>query len=130
MDELKFVFKCLGFSVLLLILMQVRTGNKTIEEHVEDALINTKVSSFVNKSAQGGVKLIKDGCSYVKVAFLDWKNGGKAKTVASSSVAAAGVMSIQASELYKSNLEAVKKIERIEAQSQFIDDEKTDSDEE
>ena len=147
MDELKFASKCLGFAIALLILMQIKVKDSTIEQHVESSLINTKVSHFVNRVAHGGVKLIKDGYGFAKESFLEWKNydGSRSSEDTKSSATAADVseddgvkmrwqlvaedtiastkdkaldsaveISDKATKIYESNLEAVRKIERLE----------------
>ncbi len=73
MDEFKFVLRCFGFAALILVLTQIKAGEATIEAHIQASLVNSKISNFVNKVAEGGVKLIKDGSNYVVESFHEWK---------------------------------------------------------
>ena len=73
MDEFKFVLRCFGFAALILVLTQIKAGEATIESHIQASLVNSKVSGFVNKVAEGGVKLIKDGSNYVVESYHEWK---------------------------------------------------------
>ena len=58
MDEIKFVARCFAFAALVLVLSQLKTGGVTLENRMQASLVNSNVADFVNKSAQGGVKLI------------------------------------------------------------------------
>lgn len=80
MDELRFVLKCFAFSALFLVLTQIKAGDKTIENHIHSSLVNSKVSDFVNKVADGGVKLIKDSYYYSMDSYQDWKGTGNSKS--------------------------------------------------
>lgn len=73
MDEFKFVLRCFGFAALLLLLTQIRTGNATIEHRIEASLMNSRTADFVNKVADGGVKLIRDSLVLAKATYADWK---------------------------------------------------------
>ena len=73
MDEFKFVLRCFGFAAILLVLTQIKAGETTIEGHIQASLVSSKVSNFVNKAAEGGVKLIKDGSNYVGETYREWK---------------------------------------------------------
>lgn len=73
MDELKFVLRCFGFSALLLILTQLKTGGTTIEHRIEASLMNSRMSEFVNRAADGGVRLIKDGAALARSTYQDWR---------------------------------------------------------
>lgn len=77
MDELKFVLRCFGFAALVLVFTQIKAGDETIESHIQATLINSKVSGFVNKVAEGGVKLIKDGSAYVAESYREWKHADR-----------------------------------------------------
>lgn len=73
MDEFKFVIRCFGFAALILVLTQIKAGEVTIEGHIQASLVNSKVSGFVNKVAEGAVKLIRDGSVYVAESYREWK---------------------------------------------------------
>lgn len=61
MDEVKFVLKCLAFSAVLLLVMQIQVDGVTLEARAQNALVNPHMAEFVNNVAHGGVKLAKDG---------------------------------------------------------------------
>lgn len=84
MDEFKFVLRCFGFAALILVLTQIKAGESTIESHIQATLVNSKVSSFVNKVAEGGVKLIKDGSNYVAESYREWKQSDQENVRAAS----------------------------------------------
>lgn len=73
MDEFKFVLRCFAFAALVLVFSQIKAGDTTIEGHIQASLLNSKVSGFVNKVADGGVKLIRDGSNYVVESYREWK---------------------------------------------------------
>lgn len=85
MDEFRFVIKCFIFAAALLVLTQIKTRDLTIENHIQGALVNSKVSYHVNKVAEGGAKLIKDGYQY---AVEYYKNHKKAEKPESTEVIA------------------------------------------
>lgn len=73
MDEVRFVIKCFLFSALLLVLTQLKTGGITIENQIQSSLVNSEVADFVNKTANGGVKIIKDGAQMMYESYINWK---------------------------------------------------------
>ncbi len=54
MEELKFVIKSLVFTMLLVIVMQVRVGQATIESHTFKWLRQSTVSQYIQSAAAGG----------------------------------------------------------------------------
>ncbi len=81
MDEVKFVARCLGFAALLLVLSQLKTGGVTIEERVQASLVNSQVADFINKAAQGGVKLIHTTADSARSYFEKQKKTSSEKEV-------------------------------------------------
>lgn len=79
MDEFRFVLKCFAFSALFLVLTQIKAGDRTIENHIQSSLVNSKVSDFVNKTADGGFKLIKDSYHYAMDSYQSWKSADNSK---------------------------------------------------
>lgn len=78
MDEVKFVLKCLAFSAVLLLVMQIQVDGVTIESRFQETLVNPQMAEFVNNVAHGGVKLARDG--YTKaVDFYKSKRGPDAE---------------------------------------------------
>ena len=86
MDELRFILKCFVFSALLLMLTQIKTGELTIEKHIEATLINSKMADFVNNVANGGVKIIKDAGHYANESYLNWRRSEIAVSASSAKV--------------------------------------------
>jgi hypothetical protein len=72
MDEFKFVLKCFIFASLLMCLTQLKTDGLTLEARLHGFLISSPVAEFVNKSAQGGVKLIEEFSIRVKKTVNTW----------------------------------------------------------
>jgi hypothetical protein len=54
MEELKFVMKSLVFTMLLVMLMQIRVGQSTIETHTFRWLRQSTVSQYIQSAAAGG----------------------------------------------------------------------------
>jgi hypothetical protein len=77
MDELKFVCKCFLFAGILVALSQVKMSGLTIETHVQSALVSSQTADFVNKAAQGGVKLLQDTFAMSAKKLNEWRYGTK-----------------------------------------------------
>ena len=61
MDEFKFVVKCLILACLVFSASQYRSDGVTLEAKVHSYLVSSQVATFVNESARGAVKLIREG---------------------------------------------------------------------
>jgi len=72
MDEFKFVLKCFIFASLLMCLTQLKTDGLTLEARLQSFLISSPVAEFVNKSAQGGVRLIEEFSIRAKKTVNTW----------------------------------------------------------
>lgn len=72
MDEFKFVLKCFIFASLLMCLTQLKTNGLTLEARLHGFLISSPVAEFVNKSAQGGVRLIEEFSIRAKKTVNTW----------------------------------------------------------
>lgn len=82
MDELKFVLKCFLFACALLTLTQLKTNGLTIESRIQNSLLNTAVADFLNQTAAGGVKLVKNLSVKTKETVQGWMNtsgGGESR---------------------------------------------------
>lgn len=66
MDEFRFVMKCFLFSAALMALTQLKVGEGTVESKVQAGLTGSKTAEFINKAAEGGVKLINLSVEYAK----------------------------------------------------------------
>ena len=107
MDEFKFVLKCFIFATALLVFMQIKAGDHTIEGHIQANLVNTKVSDFVNKVADGGVKIIKDAGHYTSETYVNWRQGENLKHQSESPKLNNAVEKIKASQKAELSLDEV-----------------------
>jgi len=60
MEELKFVVKCLCFTMLLVVLMQVKVGGSSIEAHSFRWLRTSTVSQYIQSAAAGGAMALRN----------------------------------------------------------------------
>lgn len=74
MDEFKFVLKCFLFSCLLLTFTQLKMNGLTVEARIQNSLLNTTVADFLNQTAAGGVKLIKNISESMQQTVHRWMN--------------------------------------------------------
>ncbi len=68
MEELKFVLKCFVFTMLLVVLMQVKVGGYSAEAHTFHWLRKSTISQYIQSAAAGGAmalrslgRTVKDG---------------------------------------------------------------------
>lgn len=66
MAEFMFVFKTALFSVLLLVLLQMKVGSATIEQHSESWIYGSRVGHELNSVAHGAVRAGHEAFSWVK----------------------------------------------------------------
>lgn len=66
MAELKFVFKTLLATLLIIALMQIKIGEKTIEGRVYQILAQSKFTGFLNEVAKGTVQLSRESKKYIQ----------------------------------------------------------------
>lgn len=85
MEELKFVFKCLCFSALLIVLMQVKIGGASVESHSFQWLRTSTVSQYIQSAAAGGAmalrnlgQSVKEGASHTLSGFQEGAQEQKA----------------------------------------------------
>ena len=78
MEELKFVVKCLVFTMLLVVLMQVKVGGYSIEAHSFHWLRKSTVSQYIQSAAAGGAmalrnlgRTVKDGVANTVDGFQE-----------------------------------------------------------
>ncbi len=72
MDEFKFVLKCFLFACLVLAVSQVRTSGLTIEARIQNTLLSSSVSNFLNQAAEGGVKLYNKAFDATEMTVNGW----------------------------------------------------------
>lgn len=79
MGSIFFVLKCLVFTVVLVILMQIRIGGTTLEEKALHWTHNSSVMQPIQQVADGSVKALREGWKktyqWISAPFSNW--GGK-----------------------------------------------------
>ncbi|KYG66826.1 hypothetical protein AZI86_07255 [Bdellovibrio bacteriovorus] len=60
MEELKFVVKCFVFTMLLVVLMQVKVGGYSIEAHSFHWLRKSTISQYIQSAAAGGAMALRN----------------------------------------------------------------------
>ncbi|UXR65644.1 hypothetical protein EZJ49_05180 [Bdellovibrio bacteriovorus] len=60
MEELKFVTKCLAFTSLMVVLMQVKVGGASVESHTFRWLQGSTVSQYIQSAAAGGAMALRN----------------------------------------------------------------------
>ena len=64
MDELKFVFKGLGFAILVTVLLQFKVGGETLEIKSDRMLHHSAIGIFLNQTAEGAVEVFRKGTQF------------------------------------------------------------------
>ena len=59
MDEVKWAFKLFLASILIVAFLQVKVGQATVEEHLQDGFQNSWIAKPLQKVVDGGVAAIK-----------------------------------------------------------------------
>jgi hypothetical protein len=65
MQDFKSVIKIFGLSLILVLLMQLRISDDTLENHFEGWIQNSSVVHYLQRVAEGAVKLGAEGASVV-----------------------------------------------------------------
>lgn len=81
MLEFKSVLKTLFFTIILIMLMQIRVDNRSIEHHFFSWTRSSAIGNFLNKTAEGAVLVI-----HQSVAFIKKATGGSSASSLSDSV--------------------------------------------
>jgi hypothetical protein len=71
MSEFKFVAKCVAMTLVLVMILQLRVGPKTIEQHTLDAAHGTGISAPIQGVADAVTKFIRFGVSEAKSKISD-----------------------------------------------------------
>ena len=66
MEEFKFVLKTIFFTMILIVLMQVKVGGASIEAYSFHWLRTSPVSQWVQSAAAGGAMALRNLTSHVK----------------------------------------------------------------
>lgn len=61
MGSLFFFIRCLVITVVFVVLLQIRLGESTLEERADSWIHQSSLIGVVNDSAQGGIRLVRDG---------------------------------------------------------------------
>lgn len=75
MEELKFVVKCLVFTMLLVVLMQVKVGKASVESYSHHWLRTSAVSQYIQSTAAGGAMALRSLGISLKNAVNNTVNG-------------------------------------------------------
>lgn len=75
MEELKFVVKCLFFTMLVVVLMQVKVGTASIETHSFRWLQRSTASQYIQSAAAGGAMALRNLGKSLKAGFSSTVNG-------------------------------------------------------
>ena len=79
MADFFFVVKTFLFTIALVVLMQIKVGESTIEDRTHAFIQESGIHKTLSKVAVGAVTVMKDGASYVQ----HWV-AGTAKSVSAS----------------------------------------------
>lgn len=60
MEELKFVVKCFVFTMLLIVVMQIKVGGYSIEAHSFHWLRKSTISQYIQSAAAGGAMALRN----------------------------------------------------------------------
>jgi hypothetical protein len=63
------IIKTLFFSIIIVMLLQIRIQNVSLEHHILNWVRSEQVSTFLNKAATGGLKLGQDAIDKGKALF-------------------------------------------------------------
>lgn len=75
MEELKFVLKTLAFTMVLIVLAQVKVGGATIESYTFRFLQKSTVSQYIQSAAAGGAMALKNLTVHVKDGVVSTVDG-------------------------------------------------------
>ncbi len=69
MDEIKFVLKTFLATLLLIMVLQIKVGDQTIESRAYQMAARSQLTSFIGGVARGIVELGKQAQSQINEAF-------------------------------------------------------------
>jgi hypothetical protein len=79
MDEFRFVIKCFIFAAALVAFSQVKIENQTLENKAELFLHNSATVDFVQKVADGGVKILNQAVTIGR-AYINNKKAERSQS--------------------------------------------------
>ena len=106
MDEIKFVLRCFGFAAVLLVVSQLKTKTGTLETDIQGALVSSQSSELVNKVADGGAKMLRDGATYLSNKYK--QSQAKAAPAAAPQATAASPAPVTVNQIKENVKENVK----------------------
>lgn len=71
MSEFFFVLKTVLFSALLLMLLQLRIGGSTVEQHAESWIYHSRIGNEMQAVARGAVKAGQEGYAWAREQTRD-----------------------------------------------------------
>lgn len=80
MADLMFVVKTFLFTLALVVLMQIKVGDRTIEERSHQWIQHSAIHKTLGKVATGAVTAMKDGADYMR----NWVAGNNESSSAAS----------------------------------------------
>lgn len=85
MSELLFVIKSFVFTMAIIVLMQVKVGNASIERHSQWFLQKSEASLYVQSVAAGGALALKNLFFSVKSGVMDtadsFRQGSRSRAI-------------------------------------------------
>ncbi|MGE5086041.1 MAG: hypothetical protein ACM3MG_07035 [Bacillota bacterium] len=75
MEEFKFVLKTLTFTMLLIVLAQVKIGGTSIESYTFRWLQKSTVSQYIQSAAAGGAMALRNFSGHVKDGVVSTVDG-------------------------------------------------------
>lgn len=75
MEEFKFVLKTLAFTMLLIVLSQVKVGGSSIESHSFRWLQKSTVSQYIQSAAAGGAMALRNFSGHLKDGIASTVDG-------------------------------------------------------
>ncbi|MEK2689530.1 hypothetical protein [Bdellovibrio sp. GT3] len=75
MEEVKFVLKTLVFTMLLIVLSQVKVGGASVESYAFRWLQRSTVSQYIQSAAAGGAMALKNLTVHVKDGVVSTVDG-------------------------------------------------------
>ena len=61
MSEFSFALKCLGYTLLIAFLMQIKVSGISIEARAEHILRDSQVTEYLQQASDGGARLLQKG---------------------------------------------------------------------
>lgn len=67
------VLKTLFVSILVIVVLQIRVGNHSIENHILNWARSSEVAGFTNDVANGAVDFVDDLINHAQKLYAAWK---------------------------------------------------------